>query len=189
MVPIGFGVWLAHFGFHFFTGALTVIPVTQNAFVELGWPVLGKPDLASWRLGGLSPSAVYPLELGFLTLGMIGAWIAAVRLGRRDHQRKREELTRLRLRMEVIEARAFRSRYNLPMDAVAVVPGNAGLLEVSVGQDLHDGAGTVIVVPSDVADELLPQAVAPQSQLVRLNRMHAELDALAAFLSRNTPGG
>ncbi len=85
LVPLGFGVWLAHYGFHFFTGALTVIPVTQNAFVEMGWPVLGKPSMASWRMGGLSVSAVYPLELGFLLLGMIGAWIVAVRLGRKDH--------------------------------------------------------------------------------------------------------
>jgi polyferredoxin len=87
LVPLGFGVWLAHYGFHFFTGLLTVVPVTQNATAELGWPVLGKPSLASWRLGGLPASVVFPMELGFLFLGMIGAWIAAVRIGRRDFPR------------------------------------------------------------------------------------------------------
>ena len=31
LVPLGFGMWLAHYGFHFFTGILTIIPVTQAA--------------------------------------------------------------------------------------------------------------------------------------------------------------
>jgi hypothetical protein len=75
LVPIGFGIWLAHYGFHFFTGFLTVIPVTQNAVVEaFGWPLLGGP---MWRLGGLSESVVYPLELGFMLLGLLGSWMVA----------------------------------------------------------------------------------------------------------------
>jgi hypothetical protein len=81
LVPLGFGVWLAHYAFHFFTGVLTVVPVAQNAVAELGRPMLGAPN---WRLGGLRPGAVYPLELGFLGLGLIGSWIVAVRLGRKD---------------------------------------------------------------------------------------------------------
>ncbi len=35
LVPLGFGVWLAHYGFHLLTGILTVIPVTQSAAVDL----------------------------------------------------------------------------------------------------------------------------------------------------------
>ena len=31
LVPLGFGMWLAHYGFHFFTGILTIVPVTQAA--------------------------------------------------------------------------------------------------------------------------------------------------------------
>jgi ferredoxin len=81
LVPLGFGIWLAHYAFHFFTGFLTVIPVTQNALVELGWPILGQPN---WNLGGMRVSSVYPLELGFLSLGLIGSWIVAVRLARQD---------------------------------------------------------------------------------------------------------
>ena len=48
--PMGFGMWLAHYGFHFLTGLYTFIPVTQSALASLGWPVLGEPR---WTLTGL----------------------------------------------------------------------------------------------------------------------------------------
>ncbi len=71
LVPLGFGIWLAHYGFHFFTGALTVIPVTQNAVrLATGRALLGEP---LWQLGGLPEAVVYPMELGFLGLGLIGS--------------------------------------------------------------------------------------------------------------------
>jgi ferredoxin len=85
LVPLGFGMWLAHYAFHFFTGLLTAIPVFQNAFVDLGWPVLGAPD---WSLGGLRTGAVYPLELGFLGLGLVGSVIVTLRLARQDQVRQ-----------------------------------------------------------------------------------------------------
>jgi hypothetical protein len=82
LVPLGFAVWLAHYAFHFLTGVLTIIPVTQNALADLGNPLLGEP---AWRLGGLRVGAVYPMQLGFLALGLVGSWVVAVRLGRQDH--------------------------------------------------------------------------------------------------------
>ncbi len=73
LLPIGFGIWLAHYGFHFFTGLLTVIPVSQNAAKQaFGSPWLGTPQ---WQLGGLPESIVYPIELGFLSLGLLGSWM------------------------------------------------------------------------------------------------------------------
>ncbi len=81
LVPLGFAVWLAHYSFHFLTGVLTVIPVTQNALADLGKPLLGEP---AWRLGGLRAGAVYPMQVGFLALGLIGSMWVAVRLGRKD---------------------------------------------------------------------------------------------------------
>jgi hypothetical protein len=75
LVPIGFGVWLAHYGFHFFTGCLTVIPVAQNAASQaFGRPLLGEPI---WQLGGLPDSMVMPMEVGFLSLGLLGSWMVA----------------------------------------------------------------------------------------------------------------
>jgi hypothetical protein len=79
LVPLGFGMWLAHYGFHFFTGLYTVIPVTQNAFAELGWPILGSPR---WTLVGIPKLVVESIEFGFLLLGMAGSllvvWYLAV---------------------------------------------------------------------------------------------------------------
>ena len=36
LVPLGFGMWLAHYGFHFLTGLYTIVPVTQSAVASLG---------------------------------------------------------------------------------------------------------------------------------------------------------
>ena len=47
LVPLGFGIWLAHFGFHFLTGLYTFIPVTQAAVADLGWADSGPAALGS----------------------------------------------------------------------------------------------------------------------------------------------
>jgi ferredoxin len=77
LVPLGFGIWLAHFGFHFLTGLLTVIPVAQNAVAELGRPWLGQP---AWTLVGLPQNVVRVFEYGFLGLGLIGSLLVSHRL-------------------------------------------------------------------------------------------------------------
>ncbi len=65
LTPLGFGMWLAHYGFHFFTGLYTWIPVIQSAV-----PFLGEPR---WMLVGIPLRFVQPLEFGFLVLGLSGA--------------------------------------------------------------------------------------------------------------------
>jgi hypothetical protein len=70
LVPMGFGMWLAHYGFHFLTGLYTVIPVTQNAIASLGRPFLGEPH---WTLTGLPANVVQVIEIGFLALGFAGS--------------------------------------------------------------------------------------------------------------------
>ena len=66
LVPMGFGIWLAHYGFHFLSGLYTVIPVTQSAVASLGFSFLGQPR---WTLRGLPANMVQVLEIGFLLLG------------------------------------------------------------------------------------------------------------------------
>jgi ferredoxin len=86
LVPIGFGVWLAHYGFHFFTGVLTVVPVTQDAVWRAwGAPLLGMP---LWRLGGLPDYFVDPLEIGFMSLGLVGSWLVAWAIARQVDPRR-----------------------------------------------------------------------------------------------------
>ena len=81
LVPLGFGMWLAHYSFHLFTGLFTIVPVTQSAMASLGWPVLGTPH---WRLTGLSPSIVLVIEIGFLFLGLVGSLAVTYGLAEED---------------------------------------------------------------------------------------------------------
>ena len=36
LVPLGFGMWLAHYSFHFLTGGLTLVPVVQSFLADVG---------------------------------------------------------------------------------------------------------------------------------------------------------
>jgi hypothetical protein len=68
---------LAHYGFHFLTGLLTVIPVAQSAVADLGKPLLGQP---AWTLVGLPQDVVRVFEYGFLSLGLVGSLLVSHRL-------------------------------------------------------------------------------------------------------------
>ena len=84
LVPIGFGMWLAHYGFHFLIGALTVIPVTQSFLTDFGIAVLGEPR---WELAAIVPDTwLVPLELLLLELGMLVSLTVGYRIAR-EHQR------------------------------------------------------------------------------------------------------
>jgi hypothetical protein len=83
LVPFGFGMWLAHYGFHLLTGALTIVPVTQRAALDLFmWPVLGQP---LWTLTGMRPGSVFPIQAGFILLGTMGSAAAAYQISERDY--------------------------------------------------------------------------------------------------------
>jgi ferredoxin len=86
LVPLGFGVWVAHYLFHFLTGLWTFVPVAQKAVADLGWPLLGQPD---WGRGGLHAATVQPIEMGFLLLGLAGSLIVGLNLARRHLARPR----------------------------------------------------------------------------------------------------
>ena len=82
-VPFGFGVWLAHYGFHLLTGIFAIVPVTQRAAIDLlGWPALGAP---LWRLTGMRPGSVFPLQIGILMLGTLGSLASALQIAERDY--------------------------------------------------------------------------------------------------------
>ena len=36
LAPLGFGMWLAHYSFHFLTGGLTIVPVIQSFLADVG---------------------------------------------------------------------------------------------------------------------------------------------------------
>ncbi len=80
LVPLGFGMWLAHYGFHFLTGLFTIVPVTQSAAANIGWS-LGHPH---WLWVGVPSRFVQPVQLGFLILGFFGSLLVTHRLADED---------------------------------------------------------------------------------------------------------
>jgi polyferredoxin len=83
LIPLGFGVWLAHYGFHLLTGALTIVPVTQNAAISVaGRALLGEP---MWRMTGIQPGAAVPVQLGLILLGSVGSLALAYFISERDY--------------------------------------------------------------------------------------------------------
>jgi len=83
LIPLGCGVWLAHYAFHLLTGLLTVIPVTQSAVVQLtGWAALGTP---MWQLTGMRPGVVFPLEAGVIVIGALGSLALGYLISERDY--------------------------------------------------------------------------------------------------------
>ncbi len=84
LIPIGFGMWLAHYGFHFFIGALTVIPVMQSFLVDFGIPILGDPR---WELAAIVPESwLAPLELLLLELGMLVSLTVGYRIAKEQQR-------------------------------------------------------------------------------------------------------
>ena len=64
-VPLGFGMWLAHYSFHFFGSYETVVPVVERFMVDLGYGGLSAP---SWALSCCRPVAGWLLRLEIVCL-------------------------------------------------------------------------------------------------------------------------
>ena len=79
LVPMGFGMWLAHYAFHFLTGGLTIIPVVQSFLADVG--LFG--GRVGWGLGPLVPADwLFPIEAMLLYLGATGSLIAVFQIAR-----------------------------------------------------------------------------------------------------------
>ena len=83
LIPLGFGMWVAHYGFHFLTGALTLVPVVQSLAAELGIGGLGAPR---WGMASIVPASwLIPMELLFLELGLVLSLVAGRRIAGNRH--------------------------------------------------------------------------------------------------------
>lgn len=83
LLPLGLGLWAAHYAFHFVTGAATIVPVMQGFVADVvGRPLLGAPQ---WRMAALLPQGwLAPVEIGLLGLGWLGSLLVAYRVAERD---------------------------------------------------------------------------------------------------------
>jgi len=80
VVVLGAGFWVAHYLFHFLTGALAIVPVFEHFFAYRGLAL--DPN---WRLAQLVPSRwLFPIGAGAVTLAATVALIATARIALRD---------------------------------------------------------------------------------------------------------
>jgi hypothetical protein len=79
LVPMGFGMWLAHYAFHFLTGGLSIVPVVQSFLADVGL----FDGRVQWGLGPLIPADwLFPIEAILLYLGATGSLVAAFQIAR-----------------------------------------------------------------------------------------------------------
>jgi len=73
-LPLAFAIWLAHYGFHFATGALALIPVMHAFLQDHGLALAGRPD---WTMSAILPfSWLLPLQVIATLLGLAGSLYA-----------------------------------------------------------------------------------------------------------------
>jgi cytochrome c oxidase assembly factor CtaG len=79
LVPLGFGMWLAHYCYHFLTSYDTAVPVIQRFASDIGLTIFGEPV---WSCSCCRPMTPWllPLELFLLDLGLLLALYAGYRL-------------------------------------------------------------------------------------------------------------
>jgi Fe-S-cluster-containing hydrogenase component 2 len=92
-VPLGFGIWGAHYLFHLLIGPLTIWPALQNFFVEVaGVAILGHPN---WSAAGvwMPPLAVIQgVQVAAMAAGAAGALAVAWRAAQRSQTAGRAAL-------------------------------------------------------------------------------------------------
>jgi polyferredoxin len=70
LVPLGFAMWIAHYGFHFLASGLNLVPVLHRVAGDTGLAA-GSPN---WSLGPLVPGDwLVPFELVMLEIGLLAS--------------------------------------------------------------------------------------------------------------------
>lgn len=79
LIPLGFGMWLAHYSFHFLTSWKTALPVAQRFAGDHGIWAVGH---AAWSLSccGPTPGWLLPVDILFLDLGLLLSLYTAWRI-------------------------------------------------------------------------------------------------------------
>jgi cytochrome c oxidase assembly factor CtaG/ferredoxin len=80
LVPLGFAMWLAHFGFHLVTGAGAALPAFTRALAQVG--LLAPRAASSMAMPGPVGAGLLHIELLVLDLGLLGALYLVRRVAR-----------------------------------------------------------------------------------------------------------
>jgi polyferredoxin len=83
LVPLGFAIWLAHYGFHFATGALGIVPALHSFLIDHGILLFG--DTPAWQMSNILPfSWLLPLQLLSMVAGFGGSYFVLGSIARRE---------------------------------------------------------------------------------------------------------
>jgi hypothetical protein len=91
LIPIGFGMWLAHYSFHLLASYDTIIPATQRFVADRGWTILGTP---LWRRACCRPAAEWipHLEILMLDFGVLLSLYTGFRIAETNTKRVSQAL-------------------------------------------------------------------------------------------------
>jgi cytochrome c oxidase assembly factor CtaG len=91
LVPIGFGMWLAHYSFHLLTSYDTVVPAWQRFATDLGWQGWADPE---WQRSCCQPVAdwVPRIEILMLDFGLLLSLYTALRIAETQATRASQAL-------------------------------------------------------------------------------------------------
>ena len=81
LVPLGIGIWAAHYAFHLLTGLWTWIPAVDRVIGGLFGRTMLRPGMLP---PGIPDDFVYPLELGLIGLGLLGSLLATRQIAARE---------------------------------------------------------------------------------------------------------
>lgn len=116
LVPLGFAVWFAHYGFHFATGALTIVPIFQNFLLDHGVTLLGLPN---WSLGAILPFRwLLPLQALIVLGGLLSGLYVLGERARCAHPNSQIMMRAMLPWLLLLLALAFTALYlfTLPME-------------------------------------------------------------------------
>lgn len=87
-VPIGFGIWIGHYGFHFLIGALSIIPVFQTFLIDHRITLLGTTP--NWALASTVPDTglIGMMQVVVLIGGFVWSLMIAQRTALRLYRRQ-----------------------------------------------------------------------------------------------------
>lgn len=79
LVPLGFGMWLSHYGYHFFTSWETIVPALQRVAADFGW---GDINAIPYQCEccGSAGDWMWRAQLLMLDGGLLGSLYASFRI-------------------------------------------------------------------------------------------------------------
>ncbi len=117
LIPLGAGIWLAHYGFHLAIGGLAIVPVFQSFLIDHGIQLLGSSP--RWELSMMLPQNwIFPLQVGAIFVGLMGSFTSLALPALESERTPMDSLRRILpwAILLVLLTVAALSVFNLPME-------------------------------------------------------------------------